>query len=66
MREKEHYRDYLLDLHENGVPRIMSKGKAAEILGISRTKLYRLIAEGEIKLKGNQITDGEIARYLCG
>lgn len=66
MREKEHYREYLMDLHEQGVPRVLSKTEAAEVLGISRQKLYRLIADGQIRIKGNTITDGEIARFLCG
>lgn len=66
MREKENYRDYLADLHEQGVPRAMTKEKAAKVLGVSRSKLYRLIADGQIKSKGGVITDGEIARFLCG
>lgn len=65
MREAEGYRDVIVVLREEGVPLLMSKTKAAEVLGISRDKLYRIIAEKRIVADGNNISIFSIARYLC-
>lgn len=66
-REKQNYRDTLSFLvNEKGVPMVMSKKRAAVILGVSRTKLNEMIADGNIAVDNNKITVGSIARYLCG
>lgn len=64
-REKEFYRERLSVLRESGVPPVMTKTEAAKVLGISVSKLYRLIAAGYIETKGTSITDGALAKYLC-
>jgi hypothetical protein len=51
--------------------RVNSLGRAAEILGISRTTLWRMIRRGDIvavqvAMKKKVITDAELDRILAG
>lgn len=63
--EPEGYRDMIFVLRSEGVPMLMSKTKAAEVLGVGRDKLYSLIANKRIVADGNDISIFSIARYLC-
>lgn len=65
MREPEGYRDTIAILIEQDVPILMNKTKASEVLGISRHKLYDLIANKRIVADGNNISVFSIAHYLC-
>lgn len=66
-REKPNYREtlsFLID--ERGCPLVLNKRQTAELLGISRNKLYDLIDDGCIKQLGDKIPIGSIASFLCG
>lgn len=65
-REKANYRSMLSYLiNERGFPMVLTKKQAAEVLGVSKGKLYGLIADGDIKVQGGSITIGSVASFLC-
>ena len=63
-REKEGFREILAMLMEK-YPPTLSKCKAAEALGCSRSHLQTIISRGKIKPKDGKIPIGAIASYLC-
>lgn len=67
-REKEGYREMLYILNEQKIPKMLSRKKASEVIGISREKVAELIARGalEVDKATNKIPIGSVARYLCG
>lgn len=68
-REKEGYRDMLsFLLNERGAPNLLSRSKAANVIGCSRTTIGNLIANGTLTVDTltNKILIGSVARYLCG
>ena len=64
-REKPNYRDMLSWLFDKYGNMSFCKRETAEILQISRPFLDKLIREGKINAKGNYITIGSLASYLC-
>jgi len=60
---------FLVEISENGftkllpVPARLSTSEASEILGISKTDLAHLIAEGELTILGNPERNQE--KFLC-
>ena len=63
--EKAGYRETLQWLSEQGVPFMMSKKEAEEMLGVSRKTLLKMIDKGELKAIGNKIPIASVARALC-
>lgn len=65
-REKAGYRDMLAEYHDKGIPDILTKKQAMEVLGCGHSYFERLIREGEIKLIAGKVPIGAIARLTCG
>jgi hypothetical protein len=65
-REKENYRDMLAEYKGRGLPDILTKKQAMEVLGCGHSYFERLVREGEIKTVAGKIPIGAIARLTCG
>ena len=65
-REKANYRDMLSEYKSRGIPDILTKKQAMDILGCGHSYFDRLIREGEIKLISGKVPIGAIARLTCG